>query len=398
VNLRDDVEDALLAWDRHERDHGHPAVVDFDCRAEPGPDPSPAASRLAVLDRLTELHTVAVEADDAHVWSRVEADLAYLAALLGHRAPLAEYVRATQGCSAAGWPAGWIEERGELAREHLRAAGVAWGPDTDNELAEVEGSIQVDEAGDAIRAAADELEPAVRAATGTAAVFEMAVETVDVDAYWSYWLDGAGRRARLRINARTAAFTAVRARQFALHEVLGHALQSASFTAAAAEGDVPWVRLLSVHAPQQVLLEGLAQALPLFVAPADETLVRRVRLDHYLQLVRAELHLSLAAGQPPAACAELARRRVPFWTDANISAALHDRGNDPQLRSYLWSYPAGIDWFVALADSESPAAREVLHAAYRSPLTPDQLAALWPAGPPIGGPGTAVRLREPAVS
>jgi hypothetical protein len=29
----------------------------------------------------------------------------------------------------------------------------------------------------------------------------------------------------------------------------------------------------------------------------------------------------------------------------------------------------------------------VLHAAYRAPLTPTDLAALWPAGPMIGGPG-----------
>jgi hypothetical protein len=40
---------------------------------------------------------------------------------------------------------------------------------------------------------------------------------------------------------------------------------------------------------------------------------------------------------------------------------------------------------------------EVLNAAYREPLTLTDLADLWPAGPPIGGPGGIVRLRKPPV-
>jgi hypothetical protein len=40
---------------------------------------------------------------------------------------------------------------------------------------------------------------------------------------------------------------------------------------------------------------------------------------------------------------------------------------------------------------------EVLHAAYRDPLTPSQLRELWPEGPAIGGPGCSIRLWEPDV-
>ncbi len=104
--------------------------------------------------------------------------------------------------------------------------------------------------------------------------------------------------------------------------------------------------LTAVHAPQQVLLEGLAQALPLFLTPDDSWLTTRVRLAHYVELVRAELHLAVNAGVDIAECAAHARARVPFWTDARISDQLSDRGADPLLRSYLWAYPAGLDWFV----------------------------------------------------
>ena len=119
---------------------------------------------------------------------------------------------------------------------------------------------------------------------------------VNVDAYWGYWLDGEGSTARLRLNMRHAAFTKVRARQFALHEVLGHALQCASLAEQCASYDVPWVRVMSVHARQQVNAEGLAQALPLFVVPDDPAVVARVRLDQYTQLVRAHIHIALNSG------------------------------------------------------------------------------------------------------
>ncbi len=147
---------------------------------------------------------------------------------------------------------------------------------------------------------------------------------------------------------------------------------------------MPWVRLISVHAQEQTLLEGLAQALPLFVAPGDEALATTVRLAHYLQLVRAHLHLAVNRGDSIESLIAYAREHVPFWDDETISDALTDRSVNPLLRSYLWSYAAGIDWFVNLAEAGGPVAA-VLHAAYREPLRPADLTSLWPAGPPVGG-------------
>jgi hypothetical protein len=75
-----------------------------------------------------------------------------------------------------------------------------------------------------------------------------------------------------------------------------------------------------------------------------------VRVAHYVRPVRAELHVAINAGVAINECAAHARLRVPFWSDAEISDVLSDRSADPLLRSYLWAYPAGIDWFVRLAD------------------------------------------------
>lgn len=394
MSLRDDIEHVIRSWNAYDTARGHAPVIDFDCHPTDAAV-EPATSRVAVLKQLSDLRRRAREGDgfvavlDAHV--------AYLSAVMGEHLSLDDYVRATQGCPATGWPESHVRERGDIARKALADLGVEWSQDTDDQLADREGVLSPGDAGPAIRTAAAELEPAVRAATGSSAEYELTVETADVEEYWHFWLDGTGQEVRLRLNLRKAQFTEVRARQFALHEVLGHGLQSASLAAECKADDVAWVRLLSVHTPYQVMLEGLAQALPLLVTPDDKQLVARVRLDHYLQLVRAELHLAINAGHSVDECADHARRRVPWWTDESIGDELTDRGANPMLRSYLWSYPAGVDWFVALIDTSPDTARKVLHAAYRAPLAPAQLAAHWPAGPRIGGPGSAVRLRQPVL-
>jgi len=383
VSTRDDVETAIRAWNAHELSRGAPAALDFDFHPTDDDPPAPA-DRLTTFHRLQEL---AAETGEPAVLQRIGADLAYLRALMGERQDLDAYVLATQGCPAAGWPAEYVTVKGEIARQCVEARGVRWGSTTAADLAETEGPIDAEAAPDAIRQAADEYEPAVRQATGADASYELTIEKAVVDAYWAYWLDGAGQRVRLRLNMRNASFTKVQARQFALHEVLGHGLQGAGISAHCATEDVPWVRLSSVHGPQQVLLEGLAQAFPLFVAHDDDALTTRVRLDHYIQLVRSELHLMINAGSPVEECTDHARSRVPWWSNSRIAGTLADRSTDPLLRTYMWAYAAGIDWFTNLADADEATIRQVLHASFRAPLTPAELEALWPQGPRIGGTG-----------
>ncbi|SFP73687.1 hypothetical protein SAMN04489713_1175 [Actinomadura madurae] len=392
MNLRDEIETALRAWNAYEIARGGSPVIDFDCHPI-GPAPEPAPDRLTVYRQLTELRPAAT----GPLATRLDADLAYLGALLGEHRPLSDYVRATQGCGTAGWPEEYMAERAEQARTALADLGITWGPHTNAELRQAEGLLEVSEAPDAIRQATEDLEPAVRQATGSTAPYRLTIETAEVDAYWAYWLDGAGQDVRLRLNLPNVEFTQTGARQFALHEVLGHGLQSAGYSAQATAEDVPWVRLLSIHAPQQVMLEGLAQAWPLFLLPEDKVLIARVRLAHYTQLVLAQVHRALNDSAPAIECADHLRAAVPWWTDKTIAGYLADRGTDPQHRTYMWAYPAGFDWFAALADADVKVSGEVLHAAYRAPLTPTDLADLWPAGPTVGGPGGPVRLRKPPI-
>jgi hypothetical protein len=395
VSLRDDVEQVIRAWDAHENGRGGQPVIDYDCA--PTADPvKPAGSRLEVVDQLNELRPDADQ--DEAIGPVVRGHLAYLAHLLGERPDLSAYLKATQGCPAGGWPEDYLMSVRDRAQAALSDLGVSWGATTDVEMTKVEEPISLDQAREQVTAVAAGLEPVIRDLAETSAPYTVTVEVQDVDDYWAYWLDGSGSDVRLRFNTRQAVFTENRLRHFALHEILGHALQSASYSQVCALEDVPWVRLMSVNLPHQVMFEGLAQAMPLFLCPDDHRLTARVRFDHYQQLVRAELHRAINAGYSVAECVDHARARAPFWTDAAIGDALSDRGKEPLLRSYLWAYPAGIDWWVNLADTaDSETHRSVLRAVYRRPHTPADLAELWPAGPNIGGPGASVRLRKPSV-
>lgn len=392
MRLRDDLEHLLRAWDAYETGRNCPPVVDFDLAPPDAPTP-PAANRIEVYQRLTGLIDQAEASGQERLATRARCHLAYLRALLGERTPIDAYIRETQGCPAAGWPDDYVTAVGEQTRAAIDDLGIGWDAHLEAKLSDLEGPVDPDTVADRMRSTATDLEPAVRKLTGTTAPYELSVESVEIDAYWAYWLDGAGTKVRLRLNMRNARFTEVRLRQFALHEILGHGLQSASWTAAVTGVDVDWVRLTSVHAHQQFLSEGLAEALPLFVLPDDGALVARTRLTHYLHLVRAELHLAINTGASVTACISHVRQRVPWWPDDVLADLLTDRGTDVLLRSYLWSYPAGADWFTQLADSnDRDTIDHILPTAYTAPLTPDELAALWPAGPPPGGPGKPISL------
>ena len=384
--LRDEVERLLLQWDAYEIEHGHEGIVDYDCRPDGGdPDPLPL-DRTEVLARLSELLSLAERSRHQEIIERVTADRAYLRALLGEHVPFAEYVRETQGAGAAGWTETYLDQCGESVQRLLDDRGIPWDQSSLEALTDQEGLISAADVPSAIRQAAAEFEDDVRALADTDARFEVVMEPVSEDAFWEYWLNGRANFVRLRINVNRLRLSRVRVRQFAVHELLGHGLGFSSMSERAAAGDDRWVRILSVHCPYQCTFEGLAQALPLFLPRSDPDLLTRTRLHHYLMLVRGQVHIRANTGTSVARCSAYAKARVPFWTDEEINGLIENQTANSLLRSYLWSYPAGMDWFVRLSDAPAEKQAQVIRAAYRQPLTTRQLRELWPDGPPVGGP------------
>jgi hypothetical protein len=369
VELRDRAEHAIRRFHALEVANGGDPVIDYDCaptteHIEPYPD------RFTALDELTALKA---EAGDGPVAEQLTAHATYLAALMGEQIPLDDYLRRTQGCGATAWSDDYLVHRRAQAAAALADLGISWGEKCRDELRALDEQLAPGDVAEVIGEYADEYEPFVRDLAQTTATFNLTIEDVEHDEYWSYWLDGAGHDARLRINRKTASFTRGDAYRFALHEVLGHALQYASITEYAEAHDVPCPRLLAVHSNHQVLFEGLAQFLPLVASAADPVGVASARLDHFTQLLRAELHLMVNAGASVNECLERAIGRAPYLSAKDIEREIRDRSRDPRLRSYLWSYPAGVDWFMNLWEQEDKLLPEVLRAAYQRPLSPSEL-------------------------
>ncbi|MGH3806631.1 MAG: hypothetical protein ACRDRU_08360 [Pseudonocardiaceae bacterium] len=384
MHLRDAVEEAVRRWDALERSRGEAPVIDFDC-APPADKPRPFDNRFVALDQLTRLR---VEANAQHqpvLSVYLDAHIAYLCALMGQQLPFGEYISVTQGCAPRGWTRDYLEQCAGIVKDALGSLGISWDEHTWRNLRSVSESLPASEVGAAIADYADQHESSVRRLVDTDAEFNLTIEDVEVDAYWSYWLDGSSHDTRLRINKNKTSFSHVDAYRFALHEILGHALQYSSLTAQAETNTVEWPRILAVHCPHQILFEGLAQVLPWIASPDDEIVVARTRIDHFMNLIRGQIHILINSGVTAADCRDLAHHRVPWWTDDEIARELYDRSRNPQFRSYLWSYTAGMDWFIRLVEEGGATPAEVLREAYKRPLTPSELHELWPAGPIIGG-------------
>jgi hypothetical protein len=383
VQLRNAVEDAIRRWDALERSHDEAPVIDFDC-APPANKPHPFENRFAALDELSQLGS---HANEQHLVlkAQLDAHIAYLRALIGEQLPFDQYILMTQGCVPRGWSPDYIEHRARIAKNALESLGISWNSHTWLNIRGLSEQLPATDVASAIKDYADRYEPTIRRLVDTNAKFNLTIEDAEVDAYWSYWLDGAGHDARLRINKKNASFSRVDAYRFALHEVLGHALQYSSLTAQEESNIVEWPRILAVHCPHQVLFEGLAQVLPWIACPEDKIVEARTRLDHFTNLIRGQIHVLLNRGGTIVDCRDFARRQVPWWTDEEIAREFYDRSRNPQFKSYLWAYPAGMDWFIRLVETGGPPLPEVLREAYRRPLTPSELHELWPTGPVIGG-------------
>jgi len=95
--------------------------------------------------------------------------------------------------------------------------------------------------------------------------------------------------------------------QFTFHELLAHCGQMKAWATRIAAGDLPrYCGLTTVHTPEQVMLEGLAQTLPLMIpndAAADPVLAVRLTLMRYRLMMDNNLHCMINNGATIERCA-----------------------------------------------------------------------------------------------
>jgi hypothetical protein len=98
----------LRSWDKYERRRNGSPVIDYDC-CPFDQEIEPASSRLTVLRQLEDLRERASESEDS-LGRRIDAELAYLRALLGEHRPLDEYILKRLRLGPSRWVAGVADD------------------------------------------------------------------------------------------------------------------------------------------------------------------------------------------------------------------------------------------------------------------------------------------------
>jgi hypothetical protein len=389
ARLPPDLDRELVAvyrgWDRLEREIHRESVLDFDLA---GPaEARPFSARDEVLEALRVLaHTLAgmrlpgLELVEA----RLRASQAYLLALAGDAPAFAPYVRDTMGID----PEVVSEDRLAQARERVREAlaGFRDIPFTRRGFNRFVAAFLID-SGQNLRGqfeffAAKWLPVLAERIGASIDPSSVAVEFAEEDAYWKNWISGNAAEETpitLRINLhRRHLWYQGAVEGLVLHEYCGHAVQMALWRQAVRRGEMSgFLGVLTVHFPDQFLLEGLAESVAHVLPDERCTLERKTRiireLHRYNLLVLNNVHLIANEGSVERARV-YAEDRLPFTPPDVIARELRDRTAHPVYRAYQYVYGPAKEAFVeGLGAMPAPRRWAALRRLYRTPMTPGQV-------------------------
>lgn len=201
--------------------------------------------------------------------------------------------------------------------------------------------------------------------------FDLKFEFVDVDAYWSYWIDGTGNQYRLRFNRSDRQYLQSEITQFCLHELIAHCGQASSWRKNIIAKKLPhFAGLLSIHSCEQVLLEGLAQGLPLLLDKYEGSLVcLRAKKDLLRQLALNNCYIRAESGLD---VDEIFKEYNEIFPATNIDRLVKDVSNqqrNPNLRSYMFSYPKGFEMVYEIsAEKDFNKVDNFINSAFNKPM------------------------------
>jgi hypothetical protein len=402
VSLPPDLDRSLIAlyraWDRLERDKFSSSVIDFDL-AEDRPAPT-IASREDVREELEQLTARAGEASGpaaALVRGRLRASLAYLRALQNVDAiPFREYICETMGIEPKRQPEVVIQSSelrlGALLRDWSEHELHLATPITFSRkgFAAFRAESQTGAGANLKRQfeyfCGKWMKHLMNQIDARFDVSSIVVEFAEEDAYWKNWISGnvaEGEPITLRINVHERHVWYQGAVELlVLHEYCGHAVQMALWHEALRRGEIAsFFGVLTVHFPDQFLLEGLAESVAYVLPGPSLKLEKRSKIIRELQrynlLVLNNVHI-LANERGGDAARLYAKQRLPFTSEDTIERELRDRTRHPLFRTYQYVYAPAKEAFVsALAPLAHRPRWRLLQHLYRTPMTPDQVQELF---------------------
>jgi hypothetical protein len=371
-------------WDNFERAHGGPEIIDFDLTEVDNTDSFTSREEiLSALENLAEqLDTNSHEGEFLH--DKLQGSIFYLRAILGQQIPFNEYARYTIGISVTPFSDHELEALQNEVNDLLSYFGIELKAEDKEKF---ETTLTISDPEKIKRGITDNQEFWLARlrdyGVPTPQRFRLNVEFVEVDAYWSNWINGSFREGvTLRINIHPRKkYELGRPLMLCLHEICGHALQMTLWKDAIAGGVLnPACGLTTVHSPEAFVCEGLGQTVADFLSdendfPREFWLTRR--LQYYTLMVLHNAHLMIYESVPAEEILQYAETRLPFTPSSVIEAEMRDRRSDPLYRTYQLTYAAGEHMIKTLTRDLTPEQKRLLlRELYSTPMTPKQLTRL----------------------
>jgi hypothetical protein len=378
------------AWDHLERGRFRNAIIDFDL-AESDEIPL-LESRDAVLNELNALQRAAASVESQTldlVRARLQASITYLHALRNDAViPFREYVANTMGVEPSLIPETQIlQSKSRLAALLRQYPGVRGGIPFSPEGFDLFRHEFQTQTGDNLKRqfeyfAEKWLPRLCRRIKAHLDPSSILVEFANEDAYWKNWISGniaEGLPITVRINTHERHLWYQGAVEIlVLHEYCGHAVQMALWQEDIRRDRISnFFGVLTVHFPDQFLLEGLAESVSYFLPDDRKRLERRSEIVRELHghslIVLNNVHI-LANNNGLRAARLYAKKHLPFVTDDTIERELRDRTSHPLFRSYQYVYAPAKEAFVTALRGLTPRQLWSLTGyLYQTPMTPSQV-------------------------
>ena len=368
-------------WEAFERARSGPHIIDFDLTHLL--DTARFDSRMEILAALERLVDDLDDASQEGVYLRDKmlGSTFYLRALLGQQIPFPQYVQHTLGFAIKPFTDEEIKKARIKVNMLLSPFGIQLEP---KYKAEFDARLTIKDPEEIKRGITGNQELWLsrlrEQGIPTPKRFDLHVEFVEVDAYWSNWISGSvaeGVRLRINLHSRRK-YESGRPLALCLHEICGHAMQMLVWRDLIAQGVInPACGLTTVHSPECFVSEGLGQTVADFLGeeaefPPEFWLSRS--LQYYNLMVLNNAHLMIYDGAPIEEIFRYVQSRLPFFTPLAIEAELRDRAANPLYRAYQLSYAAAEHMITGLTRSLTPQQRRrFLVELYLRPMTPKQL-------------------------
>lgn len=386
LTLPADLDRALVdlyrRWDKLEHAAHGGSVIDFDLAAPRAVVPHTSREAvLADIEALTaEAAGLAAGAGRDLVLARLNASATYLKALIGESIPIREYIRETMGVEPMVFPEGLLEHQQDKVNGLMRNRRLAFDEDARHRF---ESAFYLRDS-EALQGQLDFFRDKWMAALRQHVdvpvdSYEITMEFAKEDAYWKNWISGnlASHTILWRINVHPRhLWYQGSAEMLALHEYCGHAVQMVNWHRRIEWNELPqFAGILTVHMPDQFLLEGLAESLahtlPNAVRLEAKSLALR-ELHRYSLMVLNNVHL-LANEEGSDAAFEYGAKRLPFTRPDTLRREIRDRTSHPLFRCYQYVYGIAQHAFVqSMSRLRDEHKWQLLKRIYDGPLTPAQ--------------------------